>query len=151
MENKKIKGIAAGALVITALGNAGTANANELFSLNDLGNGSTLRAELMSLNALSFMSNASSNMNIEATCGEKSKEAKCGEKGKEAKCGEKGKEGKCGEKAKKGSTKGTKTTKGKEAKCGEKGKEGKCGEKGKEAKCGEKGKEGKCGEKPKAN
>ncbi|HLP11219.1 MAG TPA: hypothetical protein VK177_04745 [Flavobacteriales bacterium] len=150
MENKKIKGIAAGALVITALGNAGTANANELFSLNDLGNGSTLRSELMSLNALSFMNNESSNMNIEATCG-KAKEAKCGEKGKEAKCGEKGKEGKCGEKAKKGSTKGTKTTKGKEAKCGEKGKEGKCGEKGKEAKCGEKGKEGKCGEKPKAN
>jgi hypothetical protein len=148
MENKKIKGIAAGALVIAALGNAGTANANELFNFSDLGNGSTLRSELLSLNALSFMSNESANLNIEAGCGKASTTTK----GKEAKCGEKGKEGKCGEKAKKGSSKGTKTSaKGKEAKCGEKGKEGKCGEKGKEAKCGEKGKEGKCGEKPKAN
>jgi len=146
MENKKIKGIAAGALVITALGNAGTANANELFSLNDLGNGSTLRSELMSLNTLSFMNNESSNMNIEASCGKSTSTTTT--KGKEAKCGEKGKEGKCGEKSK--TAKG-KATKGKEAKCGEKGKEGKCGEKGKEAKCGEKGKEGKCGEKPKAN
>lgn len=136
MENKarKITGIAAGALAMTAL-NVNSANAAELVTFSNLGTGAELRSELIS-NAVSFVENGVANMNIEAKCGEKSKASSktSTTKGKEGKCGEKGKEGKCGEK-------------GKEAKCGEKGKEAKCGEKGKEAKCGEKGKEAKCGEK----
>lgn len=133
MENKtrKITGIAAGALAITAL-NVNSSNAADLVTFNNLGSGAELRSELIS-SAVSFIENGVASMNIEAKCGEKSKTSTA-TKGKEGKCGEKGKEGKCGEK-------------GKEGKCGEKGKEGKCGEKGKEAKCGEKGKEAKCGEK----
>jgi uncharacterized low-complexity protein len=129
--NKKNTLLAVGTLTMATLAFSATSNASNLYSVNNLGTGGQLRAELTS--PTTFPS-AIDVKGYELKCGEsKTKEAKCGE----GKCGEKGKtkeakcgEGKCGEKGKT-----------KEAKCGE----GKCGEKGKtkEAKCGEGKKSGK--------
>ena len=90
MENKKNKTIVAGSMIAGALLSLSlSANANNLFSYNSLGNGTEIR-------------NA-----IELACGEKKaddkkatdkKDAKGDKKAKDAKCGEKkAKDGKCGE------------------------------------------------------
>jgi uncharacterized low-complexity protein len=90
MENKKNKTIVAGSMIAGALLSLSlSANANNLFSYNSLGNGTEVR-------------NA-----IELACGEKKaddkkatdkKDAKGDKKAKDAKCGEKkAKDGKCGE------------------------------------------------------
>ena len=97
MENKKNKTIVAGSMIAGALLSLSlSANANNLFSYNSLGNGTEVR-------------NA-----IELSCGEKkADDKKAGEK-KDAKAGDKkAKDGKCGEKKAKDGKCG-------EGKCGEK-------------------------------
>lgn len=133
-------GLVAGGITFASMNFSSGLNAAELFSVNSLGSGGSIRAELTGTSSLAGL--------VDATINFKSSEAKCGESGKttEASCGEKS-----STKKSKRATKG-KTT---ETSCGEKGKttEASCGEKGKatEASCGEKGKatEASCGEKGK--
>lgn len=131
MKNKK-NNLIAGTLIAGAIFGAGSLNASasEIFRFNELGSGSTVRANLLNQSEESFRA-----FLLELNCGENTKPAetkktetkKTENKSKEAKCGE----GKCGENA----AKETKTeikadtsavkaeSKSKEAKCGE----GKCG------------------------
>lgn len=116
----------AGAFMATSSLNASESN---LFSYNDLGTGSEIRANLLEQDGSDFRTYL-----MDQKCGEETKKVKEGEKAEskspEAKCGE----GKCGEnKAAKTESKETKE----EVKSEEAGKESKASE----AKCGE----GKCG------
>ncbi len=98
MNNKKkvflTGSLLAGALMATANLNA---NAADLFSFNNLGNGEAVRARLMD--------GGSHARSLELACGEK-KDSASMKKGKDGKCGE-GKcgEGKCGDKKKAGDKK----------------------------------------------
>ncbi|MBW6479647.1 MAG: hypothetical protein K0B37_09485 [Bacteroidales bacterium] len=134
MNNTK-KTIVAGTLIAGAVFGAANLNAasSDMFRFNELGSGSTVRANLLNqseTNIRAFL--------LELTCGEDAKKApadtkntpaakKADDKSTEAKCGE----GKCGEGASKDmkagaeadTTKAAKDSKSTEAKCGE----GKCG------------------------
>jgi uncharacterized low-complexity protein len=134
MNNTK-KTIVAGTLIAGAVFGAANLNAasSDMFRFNELGSGSTVRANLLNqseTNIRAFL--------LELTCGEDAKKApadtktepatkKADDKSTEAKCGE----GKCGEGASKDmkagaeadTTKAAKDSKSAEAKCGE----GKCG------------------------
>lgn len=117
-----LSGMIAGAMPFAA-------NADNLFSYEDLGSGSQLRSNLIQkyVSPTDAISNTRENFVFEAKCGEgKCGEGKCGEKEGDKKKKETKKEGK--EKAKKGEAKaekGKEKSKSSEAKCGE----GKCGEK----------------------
>lgn len=132
--NKGLGALITGTLMAGALLGASTANANELFSYDDLGFGSELRADLLDASNTGFKS-------PEAKCGEAKAEAKTESKSADHKCGE----GKCGEA--KADMKAD-DSKAAEHKCGE-GKcgEGKCGEAKADAKPAEsKAADHKCGE-----
>ena len=119
------------ALVTGAMISAvGSANASDLFTVNDLGSGAELRSNLIAKNSAIPTHQFLQNADLELKCGEgKCGEAKCGEKtekeekaskSSEQKCGE----AKCGEKSKEKKVEKETETKASEAKCGE----GKCGE-----------------------
>ena len=104
--NKGLGALITGTLMAGAVLSSSSANANELFSYDDLGSGSELRADLLDASNTGFKS-------PEAKCGK----AKAESKASDHKCGE----GKCGE-AKADMKAGD--SKAAEHKCGE----GKCGE-----------------------
>ncbi len=117
-----LSGMIAGAMPFAA-------NADNLFSYEDLGSGSQLRGNLIAkyVSPTDAINRTAENFVFEAKCGEGKRGAgKCGEKEGDKKKKETKKEGK--EKATKSKAKAEKSTekgKTKEAKCGE----GKCGEK----------------------
>ena len=108
--NKGLGALITGTLMAGAVFGTSTASANELFSYDDLGSGSELRADLLDASNTGFKS-------PEAKCGEAKADAKTESKSADHKCGE----GKCGEA--KADMKAT-DSKAAEHKCGE----GKCGE-----------------------
>jgi len=108
--NKGLGALITGTLMAGAILGTSAANANELFSYDDLGSGSELRADLLDASNTGFKS-------PEAKCGEAKAEAKTESKSADHKCGEAKAEMKSAD------------SKAAEHKCGE----GKCGE----GKCGE--------------
>lgn len=123
MEKKKKQILTSTLIAGAVLGTSAlTANANTLFSYEDLGSGAEIRTTL----ATESIADDAGIYSLEMKCGEDSKKAKKKDsKSKEAKCGE----GKCGADKKDAKSKDAKAedkktdSKSKEAKCGE----GKCG------------------------